>query len=138
MKAEGNIQVKEAATFGKAKWKQRFCKIEDEKMHIFADKGAVPKTSSLVAEPKSQKFSVLAVVPFFVLFLWSPHLGFATRLSDLFLFFVCLGDTKAKTTFDVMKVNDLCKSPSLDPQVRLPLNQALSAHLSGKHAGSRP
>eukprot|EP01122_Echinamoeba_exundans_P015285 TRINITY_DN7184_c0_g1_i1.p1 TRINITY_DN7184_c0_g1~~TRINITY_DN7184_c0_g1_i1.p1 ORF type:complete len:368 (-),score=78.06 TRINITY_DN7184_c0_g1_i1:29-1132(-) len=64
MKAEGNIQVKESSTFGKAKWKQRFCKIEDEKMHIFADKA----------------------------------------------------DTKPKTTFDVMKVNDLCKSPSLDPQ----------------------
>jgi hypothetical protein len=76
MKAEGNIQVKEAATFGKAKWKQRFCKIEDEKMHIFADKGAVPKTSSLVAEPKSQKFSVLAVVLFALLFLFSAFFCF--------------------------------------------------------------
>ncbi len=40
MKAEGNIQVKESSTFGKAKWKQRFCRIEDEKMFIFADKGS--------------------------------------------------------------------------------------------------
>lgn len=91
MKAEGNLSKRESSTFGKPKWKKRFGRVADEKFHIFEAQGTLQR----------------------------PLRGAASFSELCSSFWNIIGDSKAKSVMDVMKANDLCKAPSVDPMVRL-------------------